>query len=99
MMSITALSEAKRSLLESYLATGAGRSRVAPSVITAKSSGEPAPLTMSQEQLILREIRRPDAPRLYNECIQLRMLGPLNIAALRKSFCEILRRHDIWRTT
>lgn len=99
MAGVAALSEAKRNLLQSYLGAGTVQPRVAPSLITASSSSEPAPLTISQEQLIRREISRPDVPALYNECIQLRMLGPLNVPALEKSFVDILRRHESWRTT
>ena len=99
MAGVAALSEAKRNLLQSYLGAGSAQHRVAPSVITASSSSDPAPLTISQEQLIRREMSRPDVPPLYNECIQLRMLGPLNVPALEKSFVDILRRHEIWRTT
>jgi hypothetical protein len=99
MAGVAALSEAKRNLLQSYLGAGSAQHRVAPSLITASSSSGPAPLTISQEQLIRREISRPDAPPLYNECIQLRMLGTLNVPALEKSFVDILRRHEIWRTT
>jgi hypothetical protein len=94
----TALSEAKRNLLRSYLSAPATQPRVVSPQILATSSGQPAPLTISQEQLVLRETRRPDAPPLYNECIQLRMPGPLNVHALEKSFAEIVRRHEIWRT-
>ena len=95
----TTLSEAKRNLLQHYLNAQVARPRMMPSAIMARLSREPAPLTISQEQLILRESRRPDAPPLYNECIQLRMLGPLNVPALEKSFTDIIRRQDIWRTT
>src|SRR5690348_2926798 len=99
MAGVAALSEAKRNLLQNYLGAGSAQHRVAPSLITASSSSEPAPLTISQEQLIGREMSRQDAPPLYNECIQLRMLGPLSVPALEKSFVDISRRHEIWRTT
>lgn len=99
MAGVAALSEAKRNLLQSYLRPEAAQPRVAPSLITASSSSEPAPLTISQEQLVRREIGRPDAPALYNECIQMRMLGPLNIPALERSLADVFRRHEAWRTT
>ena len=99
MAGVAALSEAKRNLLQSYLRPETAQPRVAPAPITASSSSEPALLTISQEQLVRREIGRPDAPALYNECIQLRMLGPLNIPALQRSLVDIVRRHEAWRTT
>ena len=96
---VTALSEPKRKLLQSYLGVGTAQTRVAPSVISPTTSGGPAPLTMSQEQLFLRETSRPGIPSLYNECITLRVRGPLNIAALKQSLSDIIGRHEIWRTT
>lgn len=99
MSAITALSEAKRNLLQSYLDAGSSQPRVAAAAILARASNEPAPLTISQEQLVLRETSRPNVPPLYNECIQLRMLGSLDISALRKSLTDIIRRHESWRTT
>lgn len=99
MATVNALSEAKRSLLLSYLSAPAVRTGVAPCAINARPSGELAPLTISQEQLVLREMRRPDAPPLYNECIQVRMSGPLDIAALQRSYRDVINRHEIWRTT
>jgi len=77
MAGVAALSKAKRSLLQSYLDARATQPRVGPTIVAASSSSEPAPLTISQEQLIRRELSRPDVPPLYNECIQLRMMGPL----------------------
>jgi len=99
MACVAALSKAKRSLLQSYLDARATQPRVGPTIVAASSSSEPAPLTISQEQLIRRELNRPDVPPLYNECIQLRMMGPLDLPAFRRSFVEVVRRHEIWRTS
>jgi condensation domain-containing protein len=95
---VTQLSEAKRKLLESYLHGGAVQAVAARSPITPRTSQQPAPLSLSQEQLFLRETRRPGIPPLYNECIQLRMTGPIQISLLERSLAEIIRRHEIWRT-
>ena len=96
MTAVPALSQAKRNLLHSYLSA-----RVAPpsSIPSRSSAGSSAPLTFSQEQLVRREINTPNVPLLYNECIQLRMRGPLDVPALQKSFNEVVRRHEIWRTS
>ena len=67
--------------------------------ITRRESGEPAPLSFAQEQLVLRESENPGIPPLYNECITLRIKGSLDTAALEHSFAEIIRRHEIWRTS
>src|SRR5260370_1528508 len=35
----------------------------------------------------------------YNECVTIRIPGPLDRAALEESFREIFRRHEAWRTS
>src|SRR2546427_12209196 len=95
----SALSEAKRKLLQSYLHGGRAPTFPAPRLITPRCSDEPAPLSLSQEQLLLRERSMPGIPPLYNECITLRMSGPLDVCVLKRSLTEIIRRHEIWRTT
>src|SRR2546422_10404980 len=99
MASGSSLSEAKRRLLQSYLHGGRAPTFPAPRLITPRCSDEPAPLSLSQEQLLLRERSMPGIPPLYNECITLRMSGPLDVCVLKRSLTEIIRRHEIWRTT
>lgn len=94
-----ALSTAKRSLLESYLHARIRQNPLPLPGIPKRNEDLAAPLTLSQEQLVRREINTPNVPLLYNECIQLRMRGPLDVSALQKSFNDIVRRHDIWRTS
>jgi len=96
---IASLSEAKRRLLEKYLHEGTVPTAASTEVINPRPSGEPAPLSFSQEQLWLRERSTHGIPPLYNECITLRMAGALDIPVLERSFAEILRRHEIWRTS
>ncbi|MDQ6621886.1 MAG: amino acid adenylation domain-containing protein [Verrucomicrobiota bacterium] len=36
---------------------------------------------------------------IYNEPITIHRRGPLNVAALERSFTEVVRRHEAWRTT
>jgi hypothetical protein len=93
------LSEVKRTLLQRYLTGGVSQTVAASRPITARPSGEPALLSLSQEQLVLREGSMPDVPRLYNECITLRMEGPLEVPLLERSLAEIIRRHEIWRSS
>ncbi len=95
----SALSEAKRKLLQSYLRGGRAPTFPAPRLITPRCSDEPAPLSLSQEQLLLRERSMPGIPPLYNECITLRISGPLDVPVLERSLTEIIRRHEIWRTS
>ncbi len=91
------LSDAKRSLLGKYRA---GRVAVPKaSAISRKCEGVLAPLSLAQEQLWRREQFVPGIPPLYNECIKVRMQGPLEKPYLERAFSEIVRRHEIWRTT
>ena len=100
----TALNDEKRQrLLEEYVRA---RSQAAPSrsAIRRRSPGAIAPLTLAQEELWRREtenrkIGRLEIAPLYNECVAVRMRGPLDDVALEKSLNEIVRRHEIWRTT
>ncbi len=92
------LSVVKRKLLEKYLSGELiCEDRSAQDVIRRRPDG-PAPLSLGQEQLWRREqIKR--IPPLYNEAITIRHSGRLDISALERSLAEIVRRHEIWRTT
>jgi hypothetical protein len=89
-------STAKRDLLEQYLRSVGLRET---ETIPRRPSSSITPLSVSQEELYRRELRVPDIAPLYNECITVRMKGALDAEALEKSFNEIIRRHEAWRTT
>src|SRR5581483_9037791 len=89
-------SEAKRKLLERYL-RGDLSPRAAVAQIPRRSPEEVIPLSHAQEQVWLHAQMAPDIP-LYNEGITLHYSGPLNVGALERSFNEIVRRHEAWRT-
>jgi Condensation domain len=93
------LSEAKQKLFELYR-LGDLRSRLpAPRADLERKAGGPAPLSLVQEPLWRRDqVVAPLAP-LYNESITIHREGPLNVAALEQSLTEVIRRHEIWRTT
>src|SRR5258708_8407873 len=99
MSQVPPLSETKRKLLEQYLNQGRAATVDRGSIIIPRPSGEPVPLSLSQEQLWLRERTTPGTPLLYNECITVRMPGALDVPALERSVAEIIRRHEIWRTS
>lgn len=102
------LSEARRALLEKYLRgeMERGKTRAIP-----KRRAERAPLSYSQQQIWLHsQLARPaaasdrgyngtDGSLIYNEPITIHRHGELNIPALERSFLEIVRRHEAWRTT
>jgi hypothetical protein len=90
------LSDTKRALLDRYLR---GTGSLGAKTIGRRPSGSIAPLSAAQEELYRRELRVPTIPPLYNECVNLRMLGPLDVVALERAFNEIIKRHEAWRTT
>lgn len=56
------------------------------------------PLSFSQQQMWLLAKMAPDMPT-YNLPFTIRLGGPINVVALEQSFNEMLRRHEILRTT
>lgn len=96
---IPVFSESKRRLLEKYLREGTAQSFRGASAIGPRPDGEPAPLSLSQEQVLLREALVPRIPALYNESVTIHRFGRLDLDALERSLTEVIRRHEIWRTT
>ena len=58
----------------------------------------PAPLSAEQEQLWYFSRLAPDNP-VYNEVVTVRMRGALDVPVFRRAFNELVRRHEIWRST
>lgn len=98
MLHSTELSEAKRALLEKYLRGDITRDKTEGDTIPHRAPGKNIPLSFAQQQLWLLAQLIPDIP-VYNECVTIRMPGPLDVAALEQSFQEIFRRHEAWRTS
>ncbi len=59
---------------------------------------DPAPLSFSQERLWFIDQLEPGNPA-YNISTALRLRGDLDLAALSAAFSEIVRRHEVLRTT
>jgi hypothetical protein len=93
------LSDTKRRLMERYFRESAGTTAGPVSAITPRPLDGLPPVSLSQEQLLLRERRNQGGPPLYNECIKLRMAGPLDVMVLEKSLTEIIQRHETWRSS
>ncbi len=72
-------------------------SRVPTDAIPPRDRNEAVPLSFSQEQVWLHAQLLPETP-LYNEPVTIHYSGDLNVFALERSFNEILRRHEAWRT-
>jgi len=96
-MTLAELSASKRRLLERILAgeraLPARHEHVVPRLKTAS-----IPLSTEQWQVWLHASMVPEIP-LYNEPITIHRRGSFDHAALEASFNEILRRHEIWRTS
>jgi amino acid adenylation domain-containing protein len=91
------LSEAKRMLLQERLR---GKKRGAPPAqrIPRRADQGPPPLSFSQQRLWFIDQLMPGNPS-FNIPSVLRLEGALNIAALQHGLDEIVRRHEILRTT
>jgi surfactin family lipopeptide synthetase A len=95
----TVLTEAKRKeLLEAYLQALPEKAPAAPGAVAGHRENSVAPLTFAQHQLWLHTQLAPGTA-LYNEPLTVRRHGPLDASALERSFNEIIRRHEAWRTT
>lgn len=91
------LSPKKRALFEMLLKerskTGASRQQIKPRV----TSG-PLPLTLAQERMWLLDQMETGSAQ-YNNAASIRFSGPLDITALEQSLGQIIKRHEILRTT
>ena len=91
------MSEAKRLLLQKMLAGGnVARAETVPRV-TARSADAVPPISAEQMNVWVHQSMAPDQP-LYNESITIHRRGSFDLALLERSFNEILRRHEIWRS-
>jgi hypothetical protein len=93
------LSPSKRTLLEDYL-----RGRRSPrgkqsTGITRRPATDPAPLSPAQAQIWRREQMLAGGALPHNECITIRPSEYHDTALWERAFTEVVRRHEIWRTT
>lgn len=91
------LSEAKRKLLEQMRRAGTPSSQV--SDYSPQARDNPIPLTPAQEQVWRLDQRLGKPTSLHNESITIRRHGSCDHAIMERCFHEIVRRHEIWRTT
>jgi hypothetical protein len=64
-----------------------------------RPEGETVPLSFEQERIFRRERASRGAALPNNECITIRAPYQLDPTLLERSLVEIIRRHEIWRTT
>lgn len=94
---IAKLSPAQRALLEKKLQEKAAKSNHKQS-IPKRTDENPAPLSFSQERMWILDQFEPGNPA-YNRPSNIHLVGVLNIPALEQSLNEIVRRHEILRTS
>jgi amino acid adenylation domain-containing protein len=66
--------------------------------IHKRASEREAPLSFAQQRLWLIQQLEPESTA-YNVCSAVRLRGRLNVEAVKKTLNEIVRRHEILRTT
>jgi amino acid adenylation domain-containing protein len=98
MNAVVELSDAKEQLLQRLLRGDERRDRTASDRVTPRPAGAIPPISPEQRQVWLHAAMAPDLP-LYNEAITIHRRGSFDIAVLEESLNEIMRRHEIWRTS
>ncbi|MEO0433591.1 MAG: amino acid adenylation domain-containing protein [Cyanobacteria bacterium J06656_5] len=98
-----ALSPEKQALFELLLnkrkRAESQNSSAATSAISRRPQDmEDVPLSFAQEQFWLLDQIAPDSP-VYNIPMAFRIVGALNVTALEKSLNEVIRRHEVLRST
>jgi surfactin family lipopeptide synthetase A len=91
-------SDAKRKLIDEYLRGGGVQTLAVRQPIPRRPAGEPVPLSFPQQQVWVHSEMAGNIP-IYNEAITVERRGPLDVAVLERCLVEIIRRHEIWRTT
>jgi len=91
------LSPERRAILIQTLRDRSVR-RAAAESIPRRPAGRPAPLSFAQERLWFLDRLGPATP-IYNMARALRLRGQLDVGALERGLNEIVRRHEILRTT
>jgi amino acid adenylation domain-containing protein len=89
---------AKRKILDKFLRGEIGETAESRAPIPRRPQGELAPLSYQQQQVWLHAQVAPDVP-FYNETLTVCHRGPLRREVLERCLLEILRRHEIWRTS
>ena len=92
------LSDAKRKILDKLLRADFERKERSRPTIRRRPAGEPVPLAFPQLQIWLHAQMATDVP-FYNDALTVYRHGPLKRDVLERCLLEIIRRHEIWRTT
>ncbi len=90
------IAEHKAELLDFFSQSAAAGAGLPP--LTAAPRQPEMPLSFGQERLWFLDRLEPGSPA-YNIYNPIRIQGPLDVAAFERSLGEIIRRHEILRTT
>src|ERR1041384_2034751 len=95
---IPKLSAAKLELLTRRLREKSGRSAYAPPIRRRDPSITRPPLSFAQQRLWFVQRLEPGNVA-YNMPLSVRLSGSLNVPTLERSLSEVVRRHEVLRTT
>jgi amino acid adenylation domain-containing protein len=92
------LSEAKRQLLEKMMRGAVPHQPRDAAAVVPRAAGTIASISPDQRQVWLHSAMAPKVP-LYNESVTIHRRGRFDLRVMERSFNEMLRRHEIWRTS
>ena len=92
------LAQVRRALLEQRVRAAGSRPATEPSTVTSRTASGPLPLSASQSQPWYLSQLAPDS-RAFNEVIEIRKTGALDVEALRRALSAVVARHEALRTT
>jgi amino acid adenylation domain-containing protein len=87
----------KQELLD-FLRDNSASAALNPPPIVRQVDARPAPLSFAQERIWFLEQLEP-GNAVYNICRAWRLLGKLNLSAIESSLNEIVRRHEVLRSS
>jgi amino acid adenylation domain-containing protein len=96
--SLSNISDAKRALLLKYLQGDAMQTLASPRTITPLASDSPLPVSFAQERLWFLDQLMPGSA-VFNVPLAVRLSTSIDVAVLEQSLNEIVRRHEVLRTT
>jgi amino acid adenylation domain-containing protein len=91
------IAERKQDLLD-FLRDNSAPTALDPPPVVRRMDVNPTPLSFAQERLWFLEQLEP-ASAVYNICRAWRLLGELNLSAIESSLNEIVRRHEVLRSS
>ena len=97
-VSLSNISQAKRDLLEKYLRGDFKQPPTSTRTIPQRPPESPLQLSFAQERIWFLDQLNPNSA-VFNVPLTVKLASAVDIDALRRSVNEILRRHDVLRTT